>query len=114
MKKVLVAEDSVVDRELIRELLEIRDYEVFEAGDGQQALEKTNEARPEILLLDLGMPVLDGFRTIARIREILSCGHCRSRRLPPTPCTATGRKSWRLDLTIRFETHQFENSFRRA
>jgi two-component system cell cycle response regulator DivK len=54
----------------IRELLEIRDYEVFEAGDGQQALEKISQARPHILPLDLGMPVLDGYRTIARIREI--------------------------------------------
>jgi two-component system cell cycle response regulator DivK len=69
MKKVLVAEDSVVNRELIRELLEIHDYAVYEAGDGQQALEKINEVRPDILLLDLGMPVLDGYGTIARIRE---------------------------------------------
>ena len=69
MKKILIAEDNAVTRELLRELLEMRGYAVTEACDGQEALEKIAETQPDILLLDLGMPVLDGFATIKKIRE---------------------------------------------
>jgi len=69
MTTVLIAEDNAVNRELLREFLEMRDYQVREAGNGQEALERIQEAVPDILLLDLGMPVLDGFATIRLIRE---------------------------------------------
>jgi CheY-like chemotaxis protein len=69
MKKILIAEDNPVNRELLRELLEIRGYDVIEACDGQEALEKIAETQPDILLLDLGMPVLDGFGAVQKIRE---------------------------------------------
>lgn len=69
MSKVLIAEDNPVNRELLRELLETRGHSVTEACDGQEALERIKESRPDILLLDLDMPVLDGFATVRRIRE---------------------------------------------
>jgi two-component system, cell cycle response regulator DivK len=69
MRKVLIAEDNAVNRELLRELLELRGYDVIEACDGQEALLKIAENRPDILLLDLSMPVLDGFGTVHKIRE---------------------------------------------
>ncbi len=69
MIRILVAEDNAVNRELLRELLETRGYTVFEACDGQEALHMIEQAQPELLLLDIGMPVLDGFAVIRRIRE---------------------------------------------
>lgn len=69
MIRILVAEDNAVNRELLRELLEARGYTVSEACDGQEALQMIEEAPPELLLLDIGMPVLDGFAVIRRIRE---------------------------------------------
>jgi CheY-like chemotaxis protein len=69
MINVLVAEDNPVNRELLRELLEARGYNVIEAPDGQEALRMIDENDPEILLLDIGMPVLDGFAVIRKIRE---------------------------------------------
>jgi CheY-like chemotaxis protein len=69
MKKILVAEDNAVNRELLRELLECRDYAVIEASDGRQALDLIEQTQPDIVLLDINMPVLDGFATIAKIRE---------------------------------------------
>lgn len=69
MIRILVAEDNAVNRELLRELLEARGYAVFEACDGQQALHMIEQSQPELLLMDIGMPVLDGFETIRRIRE---------------------------------------------
>ena len=69
MSKVLIAEDNPVNRELLRELLETRGYAVVEACNGQDALRQIEAARPDILLLDLGMPVMDGFTTLRHIRE---------------------------------------------
>jgi len=66
---ILVAEDNPINRELLRELLEARGYSVFEACNGQEALQMMAETPPDILLLDLGMPVLDGFGVIRKIRE---------------------------------------------
>jgi len=69
MKKILIAEDNAVNRELLRELLEMHDHTVIEAVNGEEALRMAEESKPDILLLDLGMPVLDGYGTIREIRE---------------------------------------------
>src|SRR5579863_3902289 len=69
MSTILIAEDNPVNRELLRELLETRGYSVSEACNGQEALCEIEKVRPDILLLDLDMPVLDGFATVRRIRE---------------------------------------------
>ena len=69
MTKVLVAEDNPVNRELLRELLENRGYSVTEASNGQEALDMVEQSQPDLLLLDIGMPVLDGFAVMRKIRE---------------------------------------------
>jgi CheY-like chemotaxis protein len=69
MRKVLIAEDNAVNRELLRELLETRGYTVLEACDGQEALHMIDQDQPDLLLLDIGMPVLDGFAVVGKIRE---------------------------------------------
>jgi two-component system cell cycle response regulator DivK len=69
MTKVLVAEDNPVNRELLRELLENRGYSVIEACNGQEALDMVQQGQPDLLLLDIGMPVLDGFAVMRRLRE---------------------------------------------
>jgi len=69
MTKVLVAEDNPVNRELLRELLENRGYVVIEACNGQEALDLVEQSQPDLLLLDIGMPVLDGFAVMRRLRE---------------------------------------------
>jgi two-component system cell cycle response regulator DivK len=69
MTKILIAEDNPVNCELLRELLEGWGYEVLEACDGEVALRMVEQTHPDILLLDLGMPVLDGYGTIRKIRE---------------------------------------------
>jgi CheY-like chemotaxis protein len=69
MTDVLIAEDNPVNRELLRELLESRGYLVHEACNGQEALDQLEQTRPDIVLLDINMPVMDGFAAISRIRE---------------------------------------------
>jgi two-component system, cell cycle response regulator DivK len=68
MKRVLVADDNPVSRELIREILENDDCEVIEAGDGREALEKVREHRPDLALLDIQMPVMDGNAVVRELR----------------------------------------------
>jgi len=67
-KRVLIADDNAVSRELIREILEHDQYEVIEAGDGGEALAKVREHRPDLALLDIQMPVMDGNAVIREIR----------------------------------------------
>jgi two-component system cell cycle response regulator DivK len=69
MKTVLVAEDNPTNRELLRELLEIRGYAVAEACNGEEALAMIEQTLPDILLLDIGMPLLDGFAVVRKLRE---------------------------------------------
>jgi two-component system cell cycle response regulator DivK len=66
---ILIAEDNAVNRELLRELLETRGHTVLEACNGQEALDILEQTKPDLLLLDIGMPVLDGFAVIRKIRE---------------------------------------------
>lgn len=69
MARVLIAEDSPVNRELLRELLEIQDFDVMEACDGLEAIEMLADNRPDVLLLDIGMPKLDGYGVLQRVRR---------------------------------------------
>src|ERR1700723_1526344 len=89
MIRILVAEDNAVNRELLRELLEARGYTVLEACDGQQAVQMIEQDQPELLLLDIGMPVLDGFGVIRKIRE--------NPRLAPLPVVAVTAYAMRGD-----------------
>jgi CheY-like chemotaxis protein len=69
VRTALVAEDNAVNRELLRELLEMRGFSVVEARDGEEAIRKIADRLPDILMLDLNMPILDGPQTIERIRQ---------------------------------------------
>ena len=69
MSKILIAEDNPVNRELLRELLEMRGHTVAEACDGEEALGMMEQSQPDLVLLDIGMPLLDGFGVIRKIRE---------------------------------------------
>ena len=69
MNRILVAEDNPVTCELLREILESRGYEVIEARDGKEALAKIEECRPDLVLLDIQMPILDGSTVLQKIRR---------------------------------------------
>jgi two-component system cell cycle response regulator DivK len=68
MKRVLLAEDNEANRELLREILESRGFEVSEACDGDDALLKATEVKPDLILLDIQMPQRDGLRTLQALR----------------------------------------------
>src|SRR5579864_5407336 len=69
MKKVLVADDKATGRELVRTVLENSGYQVFEASDGEQAVAEARRIQPDLIILDIHMPGLDGFGVIERLRH---------------------------------------------
>jgi len=67
--KILIADDDFDNRTIVREALEASGFDVLLAVDGQEALEKTLQERPCVLLLDLSMPKLSGWEVARRVRE---------------------------------------------
>lgn len=68
MKKVLVVDDKATGRELVRTVLENGGYIVIEASNGIEALETALRIQPDLIILDLHMPGLDGFGVIKELR----------------------------------------------
>ena len=66
---VLVVEDFEDNRFMMRRLLEMSGYQVVEAVNGRQAVEKAESERPDIILMDLSLPLLDGLAATRQIRQ---------------------------------------------
>ncbi len=69
MKKILVAEDDPASREFLVEVLDGLGYEVIVAENGEEALRKAFATSPDLILLDIQMPLLDGYGVLRRLRE---------------------------------------------
>jgi CheY-like chemotaxis protein len=67
---VLVAEDSQDTRIMLKRAFELKGYRVFEAEDGQQALNLARKYHPSLIVIDLNMPILDGLETIRSFRKL--------------------------------------------
>jgi two-component system cell cycle response regulator len=65
---ILIADDSMVVRAVLRRQLEADGHTVVEAVDGQEALRACREVRPDVVLLDVEMPVLDGHATLEQLK----------------------------------------------
>lgn len=69
MKRILLAEDEEILRMLITDTLEEEDYQVDEAGDGQEALDFLNVEKYDLIVLDYMMPAYSGLEVIVKIRQ---------------------------------------------
>ena len=75
LRKVVVADDDGAGRELIREVLETSGYEVIEAVDGIEALREVRRSLPDLVLVDIQMPLLDGYGVLRELRaDLRFCG----------------------------------------
>ncbi|MCC6349383.1 MAG: response regulator [Candidatus Eisenbacteria bacterium] len=73
--RILIAEDEPALRDVLRMQLELEDYEVSEAHDGRQALERATAEMPDLMLLDVMMPFLDGYAVCRQLRAQFSTRH---------------------------------------
>lgn len=67
--KILIADDEPEIRELLRLYLENEKYIVIEAADGQEAMDKLHSGKPDLCILDIMMPNVDGYTCLAQIRR---------------------------------------------
>jgi two-component system cell cycle response regulator DivK len=67
-KRVLVVEDQPDNRQIIRDMLASTDYEITEAENGEEALSAIAKVRPDLILMDIQLPVMDGYAATRRIK----------------------------------------------
>ena len=66
-KKILIVDDTEWNRDLLVQLLE-DDYDLVQAVNGEEAVKKTADEKPDLILMDLGMPIMDGWEATRAIK----------------------------------------------
>ena len=67
-KRILVVEDQEDNRQIVRDLLTANDYEMTEAENGEEALAAVAKDRPDLILMDIQLPIIDGYEAARRIK----------------------------------------------
>jgi CheY-like chemotaxis protein len=75
MPTILVVEDNDASRDALSRRLQRRGYEIVMAIDGQQAVSVARSAKPDIILMDLGLPVIDGWEATRQLKTDVSTQH---------------------------------------
>ena len=75
MPTILIVEDNEPSRDVLARRLERRGYDVVVAVDGQDALAVARSARPDLILMDLGLPVMDGWEATRQLKGDLATRH---------------------------------------
>ena len=71
ISKILIVDDSPVARKMLKNSIpKDKGYEIFEATNGQEGVSKYEELKPDLVFMDLTMPVLDGYKATAKIMEL--------------------------------------------
>ncbi len=74
-KKILIIEDDQFLRELIAKKLTQEGYEIVQAADGEEGLKQVKKTKPDLILLDLILPELDGFDVLTKIKQDNQVSH---------------------------------------
>ena len=75
MAMVLIVEDDTMNRDMLARRLSWEGYQVITAADGAQAVEIARAERPALILMDMGLPILDGWRATQQIRAMPEIAH---------------------------------------
>ncbi len=80
-KRILYIEDNPDNRLLIRRVLQVEGYEVLEAIDGQTGMQLAAEVQPDLILMDINLPEIDGYEVTARLKQLPGLGFRSSERI---------------------------------
>lgn len=69
MKKILIVDDDVMNLSMAEFMLRQGNYEVFKEESGEGCISFLESSRPDLILLDIEMPIMNGFETLVRLRE---------------------------------------------
>jgi two-component system cell cycle response regulator DivK len=83
MSRILIVEDNELNRDMLSRRLGRRGYEVLVATDGQQGIDVAHSGAPDLILMDMSLPVLDGWEATRRLKQ-----DERLRRIPIIALTA--------------------------
>jgi DNA-binding response OmpR family regulator len=89
-KKILVIDDEPLVVEVLKIRLEMNDYEVITASDGVEGIERAMREKPDLILLDILMPGLDGYQVCQKLKE-----DRKTERIPIIMLTALGQSAGR-------------------
>jgi two-component system cell cycle response regulator DivK len=67
-KRILVVEDQADSRQIIRDMLAATDFEITEVENGEQALAAIGKQRPDLILMEIQLPIMDGYEATRRIK----------------------------------------------
>jgi CheY-like chemotaxis protein/two-component sensor histidine kinase len=108
--KALIVDDLPINRTLARIMLEMNNFETIEAENGKQALDCYHEEQPDVVLMDISMPVMDGVEAMEEIRRINSQGH----HIPIIAVTAGGHAGTRFELIERGFSEYIQKPFKES
>lgn len=74
-KKVLIVDDDEIARDFVREIMAAEGWETVEGVNGVEAIDLAESEKPDLIVLDVSMPVMDGFEAFRRLREGESTKH---------------------------------------
>lgn len=108
--KALIVDDLPINRTLARIMLEMKDFQIIEAENGKEALKHYNGEKPDVVLMDISMPVMDGIEAMEKIRKINGKG----KNIPIIAVTAGGHGSTRTELIERGFSEYIQKPFRES
>jgi CheY-like chemotaxis protein len=76
-KRILIVEDNAQNRLLLKDLLEYHGFEILEAANGEEGIAVARKERPDLILMDLQMPVMDGFAAGKILKEDPATKHIK-------------------------------------
>ncbi len=99
MTKILLVEDNEMNRDMLSRRLSRNGFEVLIAVNGQEGVDLALAERPALILMDMSLPVLDGWEATRRVKADPRPPRSRSSRSPPMRWRRTARTPWRRAAT---------------
>lgn len=98
--RILVVEDNPKNLKLVRDVLQFSGYEVVEASTGEESVRLAEETQPDLILMDLQLPGIDGAEALRRIRD----DHGRPDGVPAVPVVAVTAFAMERDRRLAFSS----------